>query len=95
MKSLLVKRIWMPAATGTIYPQFSIPSDKKFLAGFAWFDYVRPMNKDDIFDWRSKSEDAMLKKSETKKVPLQRLDNIDMSSVTQPEEVTTDTIDTQ
>ena len=95
MENKKVKRIWMPAATGTIYPQFAIPSDKKFLDGFAWFDYVRPMSKDDIFDWRSKSEDAMLKKSETKKVPLQRLDNIGMTSVTQPEEVKNDTMDTQ
>lgn len=68
-----VERIWMPAATGTIYPIFAIPSDKRKLTGFAWFDYIRPKDKNDIFEWRAKGEEDLLQKTEKKTVPLQKL----------------------
>lgn len=71
-----IHKIWMPAATCTIYPPFAIPSDKLRLSGFAWFDYIRPKDKDDIFEWRSKSADAILKTSEKKVVPKQKLDDL-------------------
>lgn len=77
MKNKKVDRIWMPAATGTIYPPFAIPSDKRYLQGFAWFDYIRPMSKDDLFDWRAKDEKNVLKATEKKTVPIQNLDNLD------------------
>ncbi len=35
-----------------MYPMDQIPPDKLRLPTFAWFDYVRPLNKDDIFNWR-------------------------------------------
>jgi hypothetical protein len=31
-----------------------IPPDKKKLPGYAWYDYIRPLSKDDIFVWRPK-----------------------------------------
>ena len=71
-----VYKIWMSTPNGTMYPPFAIPEDKRYLPGFAWFDYIRPKNKDDIFDWRTKSEEQMLKKTEKKVVPRQNLDNI-------------------
>lgn len=71
-----VKKIWMPAATGTIYPIFDIPSDKRRLTGFAWFDYIRPKDKDDIFEWRSKGDKYILKKTEAKNAPIQKLDSV-------------------
>ncbi|MBP7358149.1 OstA-like protein [Xylanibacter oryzae] len=75
MKMYLQKRqlqkIWMPAATGTLYPMSQIPPSKKFLPDFEWFDYVRPLNKNDIFVWRGKKSGTELKKVERREVPLQ------------------------
>lgn len=76
MKDKKIFKIWMPASTHTMYPPFAIPQDKRYLAGFAWFDYIRPQNKDDIFDWKSKSEEQILQKSEKKIVPKQRLEDV-------------------
>lgn len=78
MKNKKVNRIWMPAAVGTVYPELMIPKEKRFLAGFGWFDYIRPVDKDDIFVWRSKDSKNILKKSEDRFVPLQKLDNIEI-----------------
>jgi hypothetical protein len=30
---------------------------------FVWFDYIRPLNKQDIFNWRSKKAEDQLKKN--------------------------------
>lgn len=51
-------------ASGTMYPMDQIPPDKFRLPSFAWFDYVRPLNKEDIFNWRGKKADQLLKKSD-------------------------------
>ena len=51
-------------ATGTMYPMDQIPPDKSRLPSFVWFDYVRPLNKEDIFNWRGKRSDQRLKKSD-------------------------------
>lgn len=50
-------------ANGTAYPMGQIPADKYRLPSFVWLDYVRPLNKDDIFNWRGKNSDAVLKHS--------------------------------
>ena len=76
LKNKKLYKIWMPAATSTIYPPFAIPEDKRYLAGFAWFDYIRPKDKDDIFVWRGKSEEQILKKTEKKIVPKQKLEDL-------------------
>lgn len=68
-------KIWMPAATSTLYPPTAIPSDKRYLKGFAWFDYIRPLNKDDILVWRGKDSKNILKKTAKRNVPLQKLDD--------------------
>ena len=52
--------------TGTAYPMSQIPADKYRLPAFAWFDYIRPRNKQDIFNWRSKRAGEELKKSDRK-----------------------------
>ena len=41
-------------ANGTLYPMDQIPADKYKLPSFVWFDYIRPRNKEDIFEWRGK-----------------------------------------
>ena len=53
--------IWTPKATGVMYPMSQIPPEKKFLEGFYWFDYVRPLSKDDIFEWRPKKPGTEIK----------------------------------
>ena len=71
-----VKKIWMPSATGTMYPAMKVPADRRYLPGFAWFDYIRPVDKDDIYEWRGKDEEHVLKETGTKTVPLQQLGDI-------------------
>lgn len=71
-----MRKIWMPAATGTFYPIPMIPGNVRFLENFQWFDYVRPQNPQDIFKWRGKSKGTELKKSIQRTVPLQKLDKI-------------------
>ena len=56
MENRKMKKIWMPKAEGTLYPMSQIPPDKKFLPGYAWYDYIRPLSKQDIFVWRPKKE---------------------------------------
>lgn len=76
MKEKKVDKIWMSTASGVMYPPFAIPEDRRYLAGFAWFDYIRPKDKDDIFDWRAKHKEQELKKTEKKIVPKQKLENL-------------------
>lgn len=76
MKERKMDKIWMPAATGVIYPIILIPQDKLYLSNFAWFDYVRPLNKHDIFFWRPKASGMELKTSIKHKAPIQSLDEI-------------------
>ena len=71
-----VQKIWMPAATGTIYPVPLIPPDQLYLENFAWFDYIRPSDKDDIFNWRTKRAGSELKESVRREAPKQRLNEI-------------------
>ncbi|MEY8685343.1 OstA-like protein [Bacteroides sp. AN502(2024)] len=55
------KGLFIGKSNGTMYPMDQIPPDKLRLPTFAWFDYVRPLNKDDIFNWRSKRAGEVLK----------------------------------
>ena len=48
-------------------------SDKYRLPEFAWFDYVRPLDKDDIFNWRGKKGGTELKTVRRREAPLQIL----------------------
>jgi hypothetical protein len=71
-----VDKIWMPEATGVMYPLTLIPPQELYLENFAWFDYVRPLNKDDIFNWRGKKAGTELKESIRRTAPRQRLDDL-------------------
>ena len=70
-----MERIWMPRATGTLYPMTQIPPSKLKLTGFAWFDYIRPTGPDDVFVWKGKPAGTELKNVERVAMPLQRLDD--------------------
>jgi len=62
-------KIWACKHNGVMYPVSQIPPDKYFLPGFAWFDYVRPLSKDDILEWRPKKEGMELKKEKRRQAP--------------------------
>lgn len=70
-KQQKLDRIWMPKAEGTLYPMTQIPPQKLTLPTFAWFDYVRPLDKDDIFNWRGKKKGSELKTIRRHAAPLQ------------------------
>lgn len=61
MEKRKLQRIWAPKSEGTMYPMSQIPPAKRYLEGFQWFDYVRPLSKLDIFVWRGKKEGTTLK----------------------------------
>lgn len=76
MKDRKVDKIWVPEASGVMYPLFLIPPKELYLENFVWFDYVRPLNKDDIFNWRPKQAGTELKESIQRTAPRQRLEDV-------------------
>ena len=70
-----MKKIWMEKPSGVLYPMSQIPPDKYFLPQYAWFDYVRPLNKDDIFDWRPKKAGTEMKEEKRRELPKRTKQN--------------------
>ena len=68
-----LEKIWMPAATGTWYPLTQIPPEKLLLPQFVWFEDIRPRDKDDVLEWRGKSEEEKLKVVERHTAPLKTI----------------------
>ena len=66
----LKKMVMKPQSSGTLYPMDQLPPEKMKLENFGWFDYVRPLNKKDIFHWRGKKAGQELKKNVRGNVPL-------------------------
>ena len=64
-----LEKIWMSASEGTIYPITQTPPEKHKLPSFAWFDYIRPLNKHDIFVWRPKAKGTELKQEKRREAP--------------------------
>ena len=56
LKNQKLESVWTPKTTGTMYPLNQIPAERKRLPGFAWYDYIRPLNRYDIFNWRGKND---------------------------------------
>lgn len=77
MEAGKLKKLWTPAAEGTFYPVDKAPRERTYLANFAWFDYIRPLDKDDLFEWRPKKAGTELKKSVRREAPLQTLDKLE------------------
>jgi hypothetical protein len=67
--------IWTCKFTSTLYPMTQIPPEKEKLDAFAWFDYIRPIDKFDIFNWRGKGKDKSLKVIKRREAPLQHLNS--------------------
>lgn len=68
-----LERIWMPKAQGTLYPMTQAPPTRYKLDVFAWFDYMRPKNKDDVFVWRAKTQGSELKNIVRHAAPIQQI----------------------
>ena len=66
----LKKMVMKPQSSGTLYPMDQLPPETMKLENFGWFDYVRPLNKKDIFHWRGKKAGQELKKNVRGNVPL-------------------------
>lgn len=64
-------KIWTNKFTSTMYPITQIPPSKYKLPNFAWFDDIRPKDKNDIFVWRGKAKGAELKNIRRHEAPLQ------------------------
>ena len=76
IKDNRVNYVWMPAASGIMYPIPMIPPEELYLSNFAWFDYIRPTDKMDVFNWRGKKAGSELKKSVQRVAPKQKLSDI-------------------
>ncbi|MCQ5373277.1 hypothetical protein NE540_24170, partial [Phocaeicola vulgatus] len=63
------KMIMSPKSNGTLYPMLHRPPEKMKLDNFVWFDYIRALDKEDIFKWRLKKAGQGLKKSNRSAVP--------------------------
>lgn len=68
-----IKRIWTAEAEGTFYPMPFVNNKNQYLENFAWFDYMRPRDKYDLFEWRGKTADKMLRPTTRIEVPYQKL----------------------
>lgn len=71
-----MKRIWGAASSGILYPLAFVQSDQMYLDNFAWFDYMRPKDKTDLFNWVGKQAGTELKTSYRHEVPYQTLQRI-------------------
>ena len=66
-------KIWTNKFTSTMYPITQVPPAKYKLPNFAWFEDLRPTDKNDIFVWRGKSSGTELKSFKRHEAPLQSL----------------------
>lgn len=74
-KQRMVNRIVVfGQSNGVMYPMEQIDPRKMYLSNFNWFDRIRPMDPEDVFYWRGKSVDELLRKSNSsKEAPLPSL----------------------
>ena len=72
-KDRKVSNVWTAEAEGTFYPIVFVTPRLRYLENFAWFDYIRPRDKYDLFEWRGKPADKVLQKTKRREVPYQTL----------------------
>lgn len=82
LKDRKLQKIWTPKQTSVMYPITQVPPGKSKLPSFAWFDYIRPLNKDDIFEWRGKAGGTELKEIKRRAAPLQRISDGKVTTTT-------------
>lgn len=76
-----LQKIWTSKTDGTWYPMTQIPPERYKLDGFTWFDYIRPISKDDIYEWRGKKDGTQLKNITRHAAPLQHIEGGELKSV--------------
>ena len=81
MRDRQLQKIWTSKTDGTWYPMTQIPPERYKLDGFTWFDYIRPINKDDIYEWRGKKDGTQLKNIPRHAAPLQHIEGGELKSV--------------
>ena len=81
MRDRQLQKIWTSKTDGTWYPMTQIPPERYKLDGFTWFDYIRPINKDDIYEWRGKKDGTQLKNTTRHAAPLQHIEGGELKSV--------------
>lgn len=81
MRDRQLQKIWTSKTDGTWYPMTQIPPERYKLDGFTWFDYIRPINKDDIYEWRGKKDGTQLKNITRHAAPLQHIECGELKSV--------------
>lgn len=86
-----MERIWASKHNGVMYPISQIPPDKYQLPNFAWFDYIRPLSKDDIMEWRPKAKGSEIKIEKRRDAPLQHLTKVTEVAEPAPTETSTET----
>ena len=81
MRDRQLQKIWTSKTDGTWYPMTQIPPERYKLDGFTWFDYIRPINKDDIYEWSGKKDGTQLKNITRHAAPLQHIEGGELKSV--------------
>ena len=66
--------VFITKPVGTFTPMFLIEPSKMTLANFVWLGHMRPVSKNDIFNWRGKKAEQKLRKIVRREVPLPTLD---------------------
>lgn len=56
-----LQKIWASKSEGVLYPMTQIPPSKDLLPNFGWFDYIRPVDKDDIYYVEEKHKKRMFR----------------------------------
>lgn len=69
-----LQKMWASKSIGTMYPITQIPPERYKLPEFAWFDYIRPLDKNDVFNWRGKAVGTELREQRRREAPLQTLE---------------------
>lgn len=82
----LKKLLGFPKPEGTTYPLGMAPPERTKLPGFAWFDWIRPKDKYDIFIWRSKGDKNKLKEIPRRNAPMQTLQRLSNNAANKAEE---------
>lgn len=70
-----LSNIWTAESEGVFYPISFVTDSQLYLENFAWLDYMRPKNKNDVFVWHDKPADKILKVTKRREVPFQYLNN--------------------
>ncbi len=79
-----IEKMWTCKHVSDMYPMTQIPPEKYRLPQFAWFEDLRPKNKDDIFTEKKMDDDLKLKKQDRIEAPLQTLPPQNAEEVEEP-----------